>query len=102
MRAVGGVAEPARRFCAGFPRHVAPRDIALKLAGAGGDGAQTAAMLIAQAGPDLALRHRIVRYWDWQFPQDGEGELTGSDFAAYRNVGNWLGRMKELRSWNQK
>jgi glutathione S-transferase len=29
------------------------------------------------------------------------GELTGSDFAAYRNVGSWLSRMKALRSWNQ-
>ncbi|HSN68964.1 MAG TPA: 2-oxoacid:acceptor oxidoreductase family protein, partial [Thermoanaerobaculia bacterium] len=38
------------RFCRSFPDHVAPSDIALKLAGAGGDGAQTAAMLIAQAG----------------------------------------------------
>jgi 2-oxoisovalerate ferredoxin oxidoreductase beta subunit len=47
------VTEAAReappRFCTGFPSHVAPHDIALKLAGAGGDGAQTAAMLITRA-----------------------------------------------------
>ncbi|HEX6903432.1 MAG TPA: 2-oxoacid:acceptor oxidoreductase family protein [Thermoanaerobaculia bacterium] len=49
MGAIGGVEEKAPRFCAGFPRHVAPRDIALKLAGAGGDGAQTAAMLVTRA-----------------------------------------------------
>lgn len=49
MQAIGGVVEPAQRYCEGFPRHVAPRDIALKLAGAGGDGAQTAAFLIARA-----------------------------------------------------
>jgi 2-oxoisovalerate ferredoxin oxidoreductase beta subunit len=41
---------PVPRHCSGFPVHVAPGDISLKLAGAGGDGAQTAAMLIAQAG----------------------------------------------------
>ncbi|OGT97197.1 MAG: thiamine pyrophosphate-binding protein [Gemmatimonadetes bacterium RIFCSPLOWO2_02_FULL_71_11] len=40
--------EPAR-FASGFPSHLAPHDIALKLAGAGGDGAQTAAMLITRA-----------------------------------------------------
>ena len=28
-------------------------------------------------------------------------ELTGSDFAAYPNVGRWLGRMKALPSWKQ-
>lgn len=49
MEAIGGIAEPVSRFCAEFPGHVAPRDIALKLAGAGGDGAQTAAMLITRA-----------------------------------------------------
>ncbi len=38
------------RFCKAFPRHLDPHDISLKLAGAGGDGAQTAAMLIAKAG----------------------------------------------------
>ena len=48
--AVGGTAQPAPRFCKGFPSHVAPKDISLKLAGAGGDGAQTAAMLIAKVG----------------------------------------------------
>jgi 2-oxoisovalerate ferredoxin oxidoreductase beta subunit len=47
--AIGGVIEPPPRSCEGFPSHVAPDDIALKLAGAGGDGAQTAAMLITMA-----------------------------------------------------
>ncbi|TNF28174.1 MAG: thiamine pyrophosphate-binding protein [Deltaproteobacteria bacterium] len=37
------------RFGGGFPTHLDPEDVALKLAGAGGDGAQTAAMLIARA-----------------------------------------------------
>lgn len=47
---IGGSTGTAPRFGRGFPSHIAPRDIALKLAGAGGDGAQTAAMLIARAG----------------------------------------------------
>jgi len=46
---VGGTAEAAPRFCSGFPREPWGSDIALKLAGAGGDGAQTAAMLVARA-----------------------------------------------------
>lgn len=46
---LGGVAEKPPRFASGFPKHLAPTDVALKLAGAGGDGAQTAAMLIARA-----------------------------------------------------
>jgi len=45
----GASSEHPDRFCQGFPTHLAPQDIALKLAGSGGDGAQTAAMLIARA-----------------------------------------------------
>jgi len=37
------------RHCKGFPEHLDKSDVALKLAGAGGDGAQTAAMRIARA-----------------------------------------------------
>ena len=48
--AIGATSEVPTRVCDAFPAHVAPHDISLKLAGAGGDGAQTAAMLIAQAG----------------------------------------------------
>jgi 2-oxoisovalerate ferredoxin oxidoreductase beta subunit len=47
---IGATDDKPQRFCTVFPDHVAKGDIALKLAGAGGDGAQTAAMLIAQAG----------------------------------------------------
>ena len=41
--------EAPQRFCRGFPTHLDPHDISMKLAGAGGDGAQTAAMLVAIA-----------------------------------------------------
>ena len=46
---VGGADEVTEKHCAAFPRHIFGPDVALKLAGAGGDGAQTAAMLIARA-----------------------------------------------------
>jgi 2-oxoisovalerate ferredoxin oxidoreductase beta subunit len=46
---VGATAVAAPRFCSGFPRTAWGPDIALKLAGAGGDGAQTAAMIVARA-----------------------------------------------------
>ncbi len=49
LGAVGAGAAPAPRFCSGFPTSPFGADIGLKLAGAGGDGAQTAAMLIARA-----------------------------------------------------
>lgn len=41
--------ERVERFAEGFPTHLDPRDVSVKLAGAGGDGAQTAAMLITKA-----------------------------------------------------
>lgn len=49
IEALGGAAAPVPRFCEGFPTKLYGADIALKLAGAGGDGAQTAAMLLARA-----------------------------------------------------
>jgi 2-oxoisovalerate ferredoxin oxidoreductase beta subunit len=45
----GATSDHPERSCKGFPKHLAPHDISLKLAGSGGDGAQTAAMLIARA-----------------------------------------------------
>jgi 2-oxoisovalerate ferredoxin oxidoreductase beta subunit len=47
--AVEASEEKPERFATGFPEHLDPDDVALKLAGAGGDGAQTAALLIARA-----------------------------------------------------
>jgi 2-oxoisovalerate ferredoxin oxidoreductase beta subunit len=49
LKAVGASTEAAARHCESFPSHLNPADISLKLAGSGGDGAQTAAMLIAKA-----------------------------------------------------
>jgi Pyruvate/2-oxoacid:ferredoxin oxidoreductase gamma subunit len=47
--AIGSTGESADRFCDGFPRTPYGKDIAIKLAGAGGDGAQTAALLLTRA-----------------------------------------------------
>jgi 2-oxoisovalerate ferredoxin oxidoreductase beta subunit len=49
LKAVGAVTEAPARSGEAFPAHINPNDISLKLAGSGGDGAQTAAMLIAKA-----------------------------------------------------
>jgi len=46
---IGLTTGETERFSDGFPTHIDPHDISLKLAGAGGDGAQTTAMLIARA-----------------------------------------------------
>jgi 2-oxoisovalerate ferredoxin oxidoreductase beta subunit len=42
---VGAASEPPPRFGSGFPAHIDKEDISIKFAGAGGDGAQTIAML---------------------------------------------------------
>jgi 2-oxoisovalerate ferredoxin oxidoreductase beta subunit len=48
-RVAGALEAVPERFCAGFPGNGWGQDIGFKLAGAGGDGAQTAAMLLARA-----------------------------------------------------
>ena len=49
LAAIGSTAEPPPRFAKQFPAHLGTRDVAIKFAGAGGDGAQTAAMLVTHA-----------------------------------------------------
>ncbi|MCL1892877.1 MAG: 2-oxoacid:acceptor oxidoreductase family protein [Holophagaceae bacterium] len=46
---IGATTDKTERNCKEFPAHLHPSDISLKLAGSGGDGAQTAAILIATA-----------------------------------------------------
>ena len=48
-RTIGAVGDPAPRFGGGFPLHLDRDDVAIKFAGAGGDGAQTIARLSALA-----------------------------------------------------
>ena len=52
---VGSSTDAPTRSCQSFPSHLQPTDISLKLAGSGGDGAQTAAMLIARAAINEAF-----------------------------------------------
>jgi 2-oxoisovalerate ferredoxin oxidoreductase beta subunit len=49
LSVMGADGETVPRFARGFPRTRYGSDIAIKLAGAGGDGAQTAALLLARA-----------------------------------------------------
>jgi Pyruvate/2-oxoacid:ferredoxin oxidoreductase gamma subunit len=49
LEVIGGAREGAPRYATGFPETAWGRDIGIKLAGAGGDGAQTAALLLARA-----------------------------------------------------
>ena len=48
LTALGATTERPPRFAQRFPTHIDPEDISLKLAGSGGDGAQTAAMIITR------------------------------------------------------
>jgi Pyruvate/2-oxoacid:ferredoxin oxidoreductase gamma subunit len=75
--AVGTSAAAAPRFCQGFPRGVFGPDVALKLAGAGGDGAQTAAMLIARAAIDEGFDATHI-------PSYGPESRGGTSFADVR------------------
>jgi len=49
LEVIGGTGGVAPRFASGFPETAWGSDIGIKLAGAGGDGAQTAALLLARA-----------------------------------------------------
>ena len=49
LASIGADAAPPPRFAQGFPRTAFGDDVGVKVAGAGGDGAQTAAMLLARA-----------------------------------------------------
>jgi 2-oxoisovalerate ferredoxin oxidoreductase beta subunit len=49
LTALGATTERPPCFAEGFPTHIDPEDISFKLAGSGGDGAQTAAMIITRS-----------------------------------------------------
>ena len=49
LAAIGATNQSAPKFASSFPTALAEHDVAFKLAGAGGDGAQTAALLLARA-----------------------------------------------------
>jgi 2-oxoisovalerate ferredoxin oxidoreductase beta subunit len=74
---IGGSAEPVPRFCAGFPREIWGREIAIKLAGAGGDGAQTAAMILVRAAINEGFDATHI-------PSYGPESRGGTSFADVR------------------
>jgi 2-oxoisovalerate ferredoxin oxidoreductase beta subunit len=45
VEVIGSSTEPPQRFGKGFPAHISEGDVSIKFAGAGGDGAQTIALL---------------------------------------------------------
>ncbi len=49
LQTIGATDEAVPRFADGFPVHLDPEDVAIKFAGAGGDGAQTIARLTCDA-----------------------------------------------------
>ena len=66
--------EAAPRFARGFPDHLHASDVPMKLAGAGGDGAQTAAMLMTRAA--------INEGWDaTHIPSYGPESRGGTSYA---------------------
>lgn len=71
---VGATGEAAPRHASGFPRSAWGDDIALKLAGAGGDGAQTAALLLAKAAINEGFDATLI-------PSYGPESRGGTSFA---------------------
>ena len=74
LRAVGASDQVPERFGDGFPSHIDERDVSLKFAGAGGDGAQTIAMLTCKAA--------LNEGWDaTHIPSYGPESRGGTSYA---------------------
>jgi 2-oxoisovalerate ferredoxin oxidoreductase beta subunit len=74
IRVVGGTTDSPERFGTGFPSHIDEHDIAIKFAGAGGDGAQTIAMLTTKAA--------LNEGWDsTHIPSYGPESRGGTSYA---------------------
>ncbi|MGA2209755.1 MAG: 2-oxoacid:acceptor oxidoreductase family protein [Acidimicrobiales bacterium] len=74
LLALDASTERRPRFASGFPTHIDPEDISLKLAGSGGDGAQTAAMIITRAAINEG-------YDSTHIPSYGPESRGGTSFA---------------------
>jgi len=71
---IGGTTDAAPRFGSGFPEHLDAEDVAVKFAGAGGDGAQTIALLTTRAA--------INEGWDSTYiPSYGPESRGGTSYA---------------------
>ncbi|MBT8486124.1 MAG: thiamine pyrophosphate-binding protein [Phycisphaerales bacterium] len=77
VRVISGTDQPPERFGDGFPSHIDEKDISLKFAGAGGDGAQTIAMLTTKAA--------LNEGWDsTHIPSYGPESRGGTSYADVR------------------
>jgi 2-oxoisovalerate ferredoxin oxidoreductase beta subunit len=74
---VGATTETVPRFCSGFPHEAWGADIAIKVAGAGGDGAQTMAMIVARAAINEGFDAT-------QIPSYGPESRGGTSYADVR------------------
>ncbi len=71
---IGAASEPPARFGQRFPAHIDEADVSIKFAGAGGDGAQTIAM--------LTTRTAINEGWDsTHIPSYGPESRGGTSYA---------------------
>jgi len=74
---IEGAEEQAVRYASSFPEHIAEDDISLKLAGAGGDGAQTAALLLTRMAINEGLDSTHI-------PSYGPESRGGTSYADVR------------------
>ncbi len=74
LAALGAKSEREARFADGFPVHLDPEDVGLKLAGSGGDGAQTAAMVIARGAINEGYDSTLI-------PSYGPESRGGTSYA---------------------
>jgi 2-oxoisovalerate ferredoxin oxidoreductase beta subunit len=81
MSAIGAKSEREPRFAHGFPAHIDPEDISFKLAGAGGDGAQTAAMIITRAAINEGFDSTLIP----SYGPESRGGTSYADVHVARN-----------------
>jgi 2-oxoisovalerate ferredoxin oxidoreductase beta subunit len=74
---IGSTTEPPSRFGTGFPSHIDEEDIAIKFAGAGGDGAQTIALLTTRAAINEGFDSTYI-------PSYGPESRGGTSYADVR------------------
>ncbi len=72
--AISATERGERRMPAPFPSHLDPTDVALKFAGAGGDGAQTTALLTCRTGVDQGYDSTYI-------PSYGPESRGGTSYA---------------------
>ena len=81
LASIGSTDEPAHRFGDGFPAHLDAQDVALKFAGAGGDGAQTIANLTCQT----AINERFDATYIPSYGPESRGGTSYADVHVARD-----------------